>query len=45
MIQDGLICHDKPAALETFYNDFTPEMDPEGWASRLQTQSAESWAG
>ncbi|KAL3443878.1 Alpha/beta hydrolase fold-1 [Aspergillus insuetus] len=45
IVQDGLIFHDKPAALETLYNDFTPEMDPKGWASRLQTQSAASWAG
>jgi hypothetical protein len=45
MVLGGLIFHDKTAALKTFYNDFTPEMDPLGWASRLQTQSATSWAG
>ncbi|CEN60425.1 hypothetical protein ASPCAL02865 [Aspergillus calidoustus] len=40
MVLGGLIFHDKMAALETFYNDFTPEMDPLGWESTLQTQSA-----
>ncbi|KAL2849325.1 hypothetical protein BJX68DRAFT_267177 [Aspergillus pseudodeflectus] len=45
MVLGGLIFHDKTAAFETFYNDFTPEMDPLGWASRLQTQSATPWAG
>ncbi|KAL3495109.1 hypothetical protein BJX62DRAFT_233755 [Aspergillus germanicus] len=42
---DSLIFHDRTAALETFYNDFTSETDPERWTARLQTQSAASWAG
>jgi hypothetical protein len=40
MAQDGLVFHGRTAALETFYNDFTLETDPERWTAKLKTQSA-----